>query len=727
MQGLTGLQGLTGTPNTNAQGLPNFPLDRPVFSASPDLIFTVNTANAGSASNRFELPVQAATNNSCTIFWGDGTSEAMFTTTTAGQLIGHDYPTPGTYQIRVSGTNFSGFRFNNSGDRLKLLSVDTWGSSIVYEALANAFNSCTNLTSVEYAVVKLSASQSISNFLQNTGVLGTPRGFDKPVTGSSLCNAATSTQLLAIWDPAYMELTGANTATGVLFASKLSGPSVTTIPAYVFPVETINLLNCFLGLSNAATFLPDLSGLVNVTNASGLVQSCALPASEIDKLVSQANTASWVPATNLGIHGGTNFPPREDHAAKYTSGWQETSYPLTANGNSTGASTYNLSVTTGTPTYSAAGINTTNGTAHSPLGRIGNLQNYFELEFWTTRAAAVTTSARALVSHYGASGARSWAVLADTSNNLVFRSSPDGTAEVTTASLYTLPLNTEVKLRLIYDSGRVTLYVNDVWQASTTTNVAATLFSTTSALLMVGSFGGVGVTANYYPGAIRNLSIKGQSVSRVLVANTPTRNYRGYTANNTISNNGTNANVVLDAFGINNTNSANGAVISTVNGRPAIVPSATAWTLPSCKTTDLVVVLVATATNQGSGYVLQYFDNVGGVSRAYLQVTNTPSIFAIVGNGAYVSNVSNLTPDATYIYAIRLSGTAGRLEVGLNGNLIQDVTAPTIINTAPTFNTIRTFLASGVTLPTHALYLLDARDYSLTQAMAFANSIWSVY
>jgi hypothetical protein len=101
---------------------------------------TVDTTYpAGSATNQFQLPLKAGQTYNCTIFWGDGSSTVQTTTTSPT----HTYAQGGVYQITIVGT-FPAIFFNNTGDKLKLNSIDNWGSG-VWTTFDSAFYGCSNM------------------------------------------------------------------------------------------------------------------------------------------------------------------------------------------------------------------------------------------------------------------------------------------------------------------------------------------------------------------------------------------------------------------------------------------------------------------------------------------------------------------------------------------------------------------------------------------------------
>ena len=119
----------------------------------PDFVITVKTDNTGpSTDTEFTIPTNGFGYNYNVDCNDDGTDEAT------GQTGNYtcDYGATGlntgagTYTIRISdnsggGTGFPRIRFNNTGDRLKLLTIKNWGTG-TWDTMANAFYGCANLT-----------------------------------------------------------------------------------------------------------------------------------------------------------------------------------------------------------------------------------------------------------------------------------------------------------------------------------------------------------------------------------------------------------------------------------------------------------------------------------------------------------------------------------------------------------------------------------------------------
>ena len=88
-------------------------------------VSTWKTDNSGtSASDQIALPLESDGSYNFTVYWGDGTQDSI--TAWNASAATHTYPAAGTYTIGILG-DINGWRFNNGGDRLKLLEIGSWG------------------------------------------------------------------------------------------------------------------------------------------------------------------------------------------------------------------------------------------------------------------------------------------------------------------------------------------------------------------------------------------------------------------------------------------------------------------------------------------------------------------------------------------------------------------------------------------------------------------------
>jgi surface protein len=113
-------------------------------SAQQPFITTWQTDNAGtSASNQITIP---GFGSNYDIYWEEVGNPANQGSATGNGTTTITFPSAGTYLVSISpgaGT-FHRIAFSNGGDRLKLLSIDQWGS-IAWSSMELAFLGCANM------------------------------------------------------------------------------------------------------------------------------------------------------------------------------------------------------------------------------------------------------------------------------------------------------------------------------------------------------------------------------------------------------------------------------------------------------------------------------------------------------------------------------------------------------------------------------------------------------
>ena len=114
--------------------------------SAADFVITVKTDNPGtSSSTQFTIPTNGSGYNYNVDCNNDGTNEV----TGATGNYTCNYASAGTYTVRIKDntglkTGFRWIYFNNVGDRLKILSVEQWGTGLWFSMNA-AFSGCENL------------------------------------------------------------------------------------------------------------------------------------------------------------------------------------------------------------------------------------------------------------------------------------------------------------------------------------------------------------------------------------------------------------------------------------------------------------------------------------------------------------------------------------------------------------------------------------------------------
>jgi len=85
---------------------------------------TGNTSTDSSNANQVHLPLVAGGSYNFNVKWGDG-SQSDITAYNQAEVT-HTYAAEGIYIVTITG-HMDGFTFNNTGDRLKLMSIERWG------------------------------------------------------------------------------------------------------------------------------------------------------------------------------------------------------------------------------------------------------------------------------------------------------------------------------------------------------------------------------------------------------------------------------------------------------------------------------------------------------------------------------------------------------------------------------------------------------------------------
>lgn len=240
-------------------------------SAAGEFKSTWKTDNEGtSASNQITIPTSGGGYN-YDVDWGDASSSTGVTGDST-----HTYADPGTYQIAITGT-FPGIVFAFGGDRLKILSVDQWGTN-VWQFMDSAFGGCTNMTIEATDAPDLSAAGDLTYMLRGTGVTTEDlSGWDVSQI-SSLLGLFQDTSFngnITTWDVSHVERFDALFYADPIFDQNISGwdtSSATNMNALFF---------------HDAAFDQDISGwdVSQVTDMADMFDSGGISAQNYDTLL----------------------------------------------------------------------------------------------------------------------------------------------------------------------------------------------------------------------------------------------------------------------------------------------------------------------------------------------------------------------------------------------------------------------------------------------------------
>lgn len=226
-----------------------------------NLVFTIDTLL--DVGTDFTIPTSLAETYIYDVDWGD----ASVSLSQTGN-VSHNYASEGTYEITIKG-DFPKFFFNNSGDRLKITSVDSWGDLDYSTEQQQAFYGCENLSSIAEDIEWINAAQNCGFMFHGSALTSLPNAMT--------LDACTNSQFM-------------------FFENNL-----TSLPSgMVLPLVTNGQ---FMFRSVPLSSLPTGMTLANLTDATGMFRSVpitSLPSGMLlDNLINAATMFSESGLTSL--------------------------------------------------------------------------------------------------------------------------------------------------------------------------------------------------------------------------------------------------------------------------------------------------------------------------------------------------------------------------------------------------------------------------------------------
>jgi prepilin-type N-terminal cleavage/methylation domain-containing protein len=361
--------------------------NKPIWGTCP-FIITIKTDNTGSsASNQFTIPT-TGTGYNYTVRWGDGTVNTGVT----GNIT-KTYSTAGTYRVAITGS-FPRIFFNGTGDSLKLIEINNWGSNAWSGSMADAFQGTTVAIKATDAP-NLSNVTNMSNMFQSANLTGSSlAGWTLPNADvSNMFMSATNIPSLASWN-----VSAVTNMSDMFYLANLTGQTLSswnisnvTNMRYMFRSANLNgvnfanwtlpnadVSNMFMSATNIPSLASwnvsavtnmsdmfylanltgqDLSGwnISNVTNMSYMFRSAnlngvnfanwTLPNASVSYMFQSATNIPSLASWNVGSVSSTNMRNMFNAASNFNqnlSGWCVSSIPTKPSGFDTGATAWTL-------------------------------------------------------------------------------------------------------------------------------------------------------------------------------------------------------------------------------------------------------------------------------------------------------------------------------------------------------------------------------------------------
>ena len=286
---------VTGTnPVGSAVGISNAITPTAVVTPFAFTANTNNTSAGSSTATQFKLPLTTSTGLNIVVDWGDATTSTI--TNHLDAAVTHTYASAGTYSISITGT-LPGWQFANTGDRLKILNISSWG---VLNITTNAiFRGCTNLISNATDAPTITTTDLFSTFRSCTN-------FNSNV-GS--WNVSAVTNMTNMFSAASAFNNGGSSSIGTWNTSAVTNMSSMFSAASAFnqPIGTWNTgaATTINGMFSFATVFNQNIGSWNtsvVTDMNGLFSGC--PA--FNQNIGSWNTTA-VTSMSSTFNGATSF------------------------------------------------------------------------------------------------------------------------------------------------------------------------------------------------------------------------------------------------------------------------------------------------------------------------------------------------------------------------------------------------------------------------------------
>jgi surface protein len=242
---------------------------------NPYFITTWDTERGGSATKTIVIPTTGA-GYDCFVNWGDG---SIIEYTGNAPTISHVYSTTGIKTIKIRGV-FPRIYFNNIGDKLKLLSIEQWGTGI-WTSMNRAFYGCVNMVGNYTDTPVLSSVTDMSYMFYGC------TSFNQSVSAFNTSKVTSMSYMFYGCTSFNQSVSGINTSNVEYMMGMFQGCSVFNQSFSNFDTSKVTtMINMF---ANCSVFNQSVSAFntSKVTNMSNMFGNC----SEFNQSVSNFDTS----------------------------------------------------------------------------------------------------------------------------------------------------------------------------------------------------------------------------------------------------------------------------------------------------------------------------------------------------------------------------------------------------------------------------------------------------
>lgn len=237
----------------------------------------VTTWETTTANESIAIPT-TGTGYNYSVSWGDGSTQSGIT----GNAT-HVYTSPGIYTVSISG-DFARIYFNNTGDALKIKSIEQWGT-IAWKSMGNAFYGCSSL------VYNATDAPDLTNVANIGGMFRGCTSFDGDLSN---WDVSTVTYMASLFEDASMfngSIGGWNVSNAVYMFNMFSGASAFDQDISAWNTSNVQTMqNMFRG---ATSFNQDIStwNTEKVINTNAMFYEATSFNQNIGQWVLSADTA----------------------------------------------------------------------------------------------------------------------------------------------------------------------------------------------------------------------------------------------------------------------------------------------------------------------------------------------------------------------------------------------------------------------------------------------------